>query len=378
MKRKVSFTLITIASVAAVLAGCGSGGSSSYKSDANYAPAAEAAMDYAYYEEAEEAYSDDVYEYASEKVANGGESSEITDEQIASTNRKLIKTVNMSVETKEFDKLVENVERKITELGGYAESVNVSGNSYDSYSKRYASITARIPANNLNSFVSTVETQSNITNKTESAEDVTLQYSDVAAHIESLRVEQSRLNDLLADADSLETIIALEARMTEVRYELESYESRLRTMDNQVQYSTVYLNINEVKEYKPEPVTELTFGEKLAFEFKSSCENAWETIQDFVIAFVAFLPTLLVLIIILGVIGGIIFGIVKLILVVVKKNASKIKKDRPAKAVGAIKEKKASDKVVTAVALDEKPADKVDVAKQSADVNDTASNEESE
>lgn len=346
-KRIISlFAGITVAST--VLAGCGGSGASSAKS--NYA---ESAYDYdaAYDTYPEEAYlSDDLYEYEEEQTYNSG-SEGISDENIQSaTNRKLIKTVNMSVETKEFDKLLSNVEKKINQLGGYAESTNISGNSYEKSGSRYANITARIPAENLDAFVNSVENESNITSKNESAEDVTLSYADIEAHNASLRIEQERLNELLKEADSLETIIILQQRLTEVRYEIESYESRLRAMDNQVTYSTVYLNVSEVKEYKPEPVEELTFGQRLSIEFEENCAAAWETIQSFVISLISFIPILLVLILILGVIGLIIFAIVKLVIVIVKK----IIKKRPVSA----KKVNASGKVNvvrTAVALDEKP-----------------------
>ena len=363
-KRIISlFAGITVAST--VLAGCGGTGASSAKS--NYA---ESAYDYdaAYDYYPEEAYlSDDLYEYEEEQTYNSG-SEGISDENIQSaTNRKLIKTVNMSVETKEFDKLLSNVEKKINQLGGYAESTNISGNSYEKSGSRYANITARIPAENLDAFVNSVENESNITSKNESAEDVTLSYADIEAHNASLRIEQERLNELLKEADSLETIIILQQRLTEVRYEIESYESRLRAMDNQVTYSTVYLNVSEVKEYMPEPVEKLTFEE--------NCEAAWETIQSFVISLISFIPILLVLILILGVIGLIIFAIVKLVIVIVKK----IIKNRPvpAKKVNVFGKGNA---VRTAVALDERPdfaADnKADVREEeSTQTTDTKAND---
>lgn len=327
MKRRTIMTVFVSILTAAVLAGCGSSSSSAAKE-------ASAPM-YNDYEDAEpmayaeEAMTDDVYEYegssASAAAKAEGESSDsVSDSEIMSnSNRKLIKTVDMSVETREFDKLIANVNERINSLGGYAESSNISGNSYDSYSARTAYIVARIPANKLDFFVQGIEDESNITSRNESAEDVTLQYADVEARKESLKIEQQRLNELLEKADTLENIIELENRLTEVRYEIESYESRLRTMNNQVVYATVQLNIREVKEYTPEPVVEQTFWERLAEGFLDSCEEAWETIQDFIIGFVSILPMLLVTLIILGVIFAIVFGIIKLIISAVKKSNTK-------------------------------------------------------
>ena len=325
---KCRVILLTIV-LSLLLTACGASGTNGYAaSTENYSED--------YYESAaayEESYDSDIYGYAAkgaslnsmdEEVAEEVAEGDFSDDKLpVNSNRKLIRTVNMSVETRDFDALIENIQNKIKSLGGYAESMSVNGNAKDTYSRRNAYITARIPADKLDQFVNGVEKESNILNKSENAEDVTLSYSDVEAHKESLRVEQDRLNDLLKEADSIETIIALEARLSEVRYELESYESRLRTMDNQIEYSTVYLDVMEVKEYKPEPIEDPTFGERIVEGFTDGLSAAEEMIQDFVVGLVEALPVLLVIVVILGVFGFIVFIIVKIIIKLVKKSKTK-------------------------------------------------------
>lgn len=338
--------ILSVVLVGTILAGCGASDSSYAKEAAEVGAAAYGEPAY----EEEYMYDGDVYEYAEEaSVSNGADAASDVDAEAikATANRKLIKTVNMSVETREFDQLIDTINTKVNNLGGYIESSNISGNSYGSTTKRDAYIVARIPSRSLDSFVTCIEEKSNITNKSENAEDVTLQYSDVEAHKASLKIEQERLNALLEQADTLENIIELENRLTEVRYELESYESRLRTLDNQVDYSTVNLNVFEVVEYTPEPVEELTFGQRLSREFIQGCENAWETIQDFIVGFVSILPELLVVLVIIAIIFFIIFFIVKGIIALVKK--SKVKHPKKDKTV------KNDNKAVTAQILDTKP-----------------------
>ncbi len=331
MKKKTLSIAALVLAIATLLAGCG--GSSPFEKNSAKSSAPSLMADEAAAESAA-AYEGDIVDYAYEESYDttagaapaeaSGTSNAVTDEQIQSnSNRKLIKTVNMSTETREFDKLIATINERIESLGGYAESFEVNGNSYDTYSERNAFIVARIPANKLDAFVSKVEDESNITSRNESAEDVTLQYADVEAHKESLKIEQKRLNELLEQADKLENIIELENRLTEVRYEIESYESRLRMMNNQVDYSTVNLSIREVKEYTPEPVYEQSFGERIAEGFLDSCEGAWELIQDFIVWFVSILPVLLVILVIVFVIFLIIFGIIKLIISIARKNAKK-------------------------------------------------------
>ena len=51
--------------------------------------------------------------------------------------------------------------------------------------------------------------------------------------------------------DNLEDIIALESRLSSIRYELQMYETEIRTIDNKVEYSTVTISINEVERMTP-------------------------------------------------------------------------------------------------------------------------------
>ena len=70
---------------------------------------------------------------------------------------------------------------------------------------------------------------------------MTLQYVDTESRLYRVRTEQESLLRLMEQAEQLEDVIAVQGRLTEVNYEIQSYESRLRAMDNQVTYSTLYL-----------------------------------------------------------------------------------------------------------------------------------------
>lgn len=311
MKKKIAF-LITSVIITGTLAGCGGGGNSASK----YQATAEESAAYESFE------SDDMYynggDYAAaEAPAEGVE--KVEDDAVTNSSRKIIKTVNISAETEEFDKFIANVNAKVTALGGYMESTDISGRSINSSkSMRHANLTARIPAKNLDSFVTNVADNSNITNKSESADDVTLSYADTAAHIKSLRTEQERLDQLLLQADDIETIIAIESRITDVRYELESYESRLRTMDNQVDYSTVYLNVTEVERYTPIEEPKQTVGQRILVGFTENLIRAKEFVVDFFVELIIAIPIIIVLLVFLAIPVVIVLFLVRWVVGLVK------------------------------------------------------------
>lgn len=308
MKKVLSY-LITAVTIGAVLAGCGSG--SNYKST----EASEMAPEEYYSDDMYEAdYGTGAYEEAVEEeaaVEDGVDS--IDDGAIENSSRKIIRNVNISAETEEFDSFVSNIDKKVKELGGYMESTNISGRSISSSSKnmRSADLVARVPSNKLDSFVSNVADISNITNKSESAEDITLNYADTQAHISSLRTEQQRLDELLLQAEDIETIIAIESRITDVRYELESYESRLRTMDNKVDYSTVTIYVREVERYTPVEEVKQTVWQRIAVGFTENLLDAKELVIDFIVGFIISIPILVVLAVFVAVPVVIIFFVVR-------------------------------------------------------------------
>ena len=324
--------LLTFVLAGSMLSGCG-GGSASAPSYAKEEAAYDYATDDVYANGAYDSYAEEAMEEVEAPAEAGIEST--PDSQIKTSDRKIIKTVNITTETEEFDVLIDNISKKVDALGGYLESTDISGRSLTSSSKqrRSANITARVPSQNLNQFVTIVNDNSNITYKSENAEDVTLNYADTKAKIDSLRTEQTRLNELIAQAEDVDTLIILEQRLTEVRYEIESYESRLRTMDNKVDYSTVYLSINEVEKYTPDPIIEKTMGQRIIEGFTENMADAIELIEDFIVGLISSLPVLLVLIVIFGFIALIIFLIVKLIIYVCKKASSR--KGRTPKKVKA-------------------------------------------
>jgi len=218
--------------------------------------------------------------------------------------RLLIRNVNIAAETKEFDAVRQAVEDKVKELGGYVESSGVNGTGTNN-SLRRANFKIRVPADKLDALISTVGSSCTVTSSSESTSDVTLSYVDTKARLESLRVEQKQLTELLSQAKDLDSILVLQNRLTEVRYQIESAESTLRVLENQVTYATLTLSIREVMEIKPQEAPHIdTYGEKVAKTFKQSLHNIGEFFKGLFLVLVAVSPVLvpMILITVIGII----------------------------------------------------------------------------
>ncbi len=217
------------------------------------------------------------------------------------TGRKLIRTVTMELQTLEFDTFTAKIDAMVTDLGGYVQSSSFNGNSIYSSSDRNAGYTLRIPADKLDSFLELIGGMANVTYRNEETQDVTLDYVDIEAHKESLQTEYDRLLELLAMAENVDAIVTLEARLSEVRYQIESYESQLRLYDNQVDYSTVYLTISEVK--RETQVEEGTVWERISTRLSDNFYQIGQDFENFTVWFVSSLPYIVIWAVILAVLA---------------------------------------------------------------------------
>lgn len=321
---KKSAVFLLAIGMAVVLAGCGS--SSGDKMAMTEASAPGAMMqNSASMEVAEEALLDTGSFGSNFEMGADGEAAgaSVSEEGAATAleSRKLIKTVDMNVETQEFDTLMTSIENQVDALGGYIESLNTyNGSSY--YYRggtRNADMTIRIPKKQLDNFLNTVTDISNVIRRSDNVEDVTLAYVDLESHRDALRTEQTRLLELLEKAESIEDIITIEERLSNIRYKLESMESQLRTYDNQVDYSTVYLSIEEVEVLTP--VEEETVWERISGGFVESLQNIGNGFVEFGIWFLINIPYMVVWAVVIAVIVLIICGVTK------RSKKNKVKKE---------------------------------------------------
>ncbi len=273
-----------------LITGCGSSyDSASYQAVPAYEDNAKTTGS-SYYDEAadynmvsEESIAD--YDYG----MGDGSDADVSTPSVMDTSRKLITTANLSVETKEFDKMVSDIENYVNSNGGYLESINLyNGSRYNgNVVERHASLTVRIPADKLDSFLTEVGNAGNITDRSQSVEDITLSYVDMKAHKETLQGEEERLLELLKNSERIEDMIVLEDKLADVRYQIESMESQLRTFDNKVNFSTVYMNVDEVVDYTPVVYEEPTLSERMKEGFTDTLDDIKEWCEDFAVWFVS-------------------------------------------------------------------------------------------
>lgn len=249
-------------------------------------------------------------EYSTDSALNG-ELADLTDVE----HRKLIRRVDISAETKDFEGFLEAFEAAVGNSGGYIQSQNIQNSEYDALRNGY--IIVRIPSEKLDGFVGSVSKSANILSRSSELEDITDQYIDVESRIKALETEHSALLSMLEKASSISDIMSIQSRITEVRGSLESYKSRQKQYDNEVAYSTLSINIQEVeREIKNDP----GFWNQAGNAISNSFRGVGKILRGLALFIIGALPYLLLI------------GVVTVaVLVIVKARRKAILKRKPEK-----------------------------------------------
>lgn len=256
-------------------------------------------------------------EEAELEFTSGSASAPSDPEKSPTAGRKIITTVNITAETKEFDSLIGSLTAQVEELGGYFQSKNIEGVSlYSSSAKRNAELVIRVPAEKLASFTGFVGEKSNVISNNTTADDVTLTYVDIQSRIDSLTQQRDILWKLCeelagkcATPEDYENYSAVLSQWNEAQYQLESYRSRLNTYDDLIDFCTVNLFIREVERITVvEPAEEPTVWQKIGTGFTESARDVGDF---FVSLFVWFLSSLPHLVVIAAVVCAVIFLIIR-------------------------------------------------------------------
>lgn len=234
------------------------------------------------------------------EAAEGGESMPEPDNSV-SAGDKIIYSADLYLETTEFDKATRSIEQIVEDCGGYIQTSNTNGTTrYEddgttSVVDRYAYYTIAVPQDSFESVLSQSGTVGNVISKNRYAENITSQYTDTASRLESLRVQEERLLAMMEETTEIESLIALEERLSDVTYEIESYQRTLNNWDRRIAYSMLSITVEEVARYTSTAPVTRSFGERISDAFRDGWSGFGAGVQTFAIGIVSALPMLLLL-----------------------------------------------------------------------------------
>ncbi len=228
--------------------------------------------------------------YASEEISGDSAPSEAAVSEgggssvYRNQDAKLIRRAELTIRTDEFDKSKAALEAMVEEVGGYFQDASFYNDDYRQVnSSRMGEYLIRVPAENYDSFMKRSGELGYISEQSESTEDIGEQYHDTEVRLKTQQTKQQRLLELLAQAENMEDIIALENALTEVEYQIDQMTSTLNHYDSLVGFSTIRLLLMEEGRVTPETGTNNSLFERMGAAFSESISDIADGIQDFLV-----------------------------------------------------------------------------------------------
>ena len=150
-------------------------------------------------------------------------------------DRKLIKTGSISLEVEQLASAEEAVLEWCQSFGGYvASSFNHETN---------AAFTVRIPAVHFDAAMAAAGNLGRVRSRNVSTQDVSEQFYDLQTRLDTRKILRDRLQAYLAQAANMEDLLGIERELNSTLTEIESMEGRMRRLSNQIDYSTITVDL---------------------------------------------------------------------------------------------------------------------------------------
>ena len=236
------------------------------------------------------------YQYATDATAPAesykpsDEESQYSASDTLKKDKKLILTGNLNLETQNINDILSKLLSNVDKYGGYVQKSSTYTRGNDT---RVYEATIRIPADQYQSFLNDAQGLGNVVSYSQEVEDITDSYTDIEARLNSLKAQEQKVLEFYKSANTIEDLMAVEERLSQIRYEIEYYESTIKNYDLLVAYSTLHVTLQETKVYTP---TSTSFFTRLANSFKNGFTNFIDNIGDFIIELVYNIWTILLLI----------------------------------------------------------------------------------
>ncbi|MCH8498593.1 MAG: DUF4349 domain-containing protein [Marinobacter sp.] len=151
-------------------------------------------------------------------------------------NRMLIWRAWLSLEVTSLSSAVSQISALAKASGGYVEATVDSGDAR-------ADLTLRVPASSLNTTMASLESFGKVVSRRVSSDDVTEQYVDIDARLQTMIALRDRLRILLDQAQDVSDVLAIERELSRVQADIDAMQARLKTLNGQVELATINVSI---------------------------------------------------------------------------------------------------------------------------------------
>lgn len=146
---------------------------------------------------------------------------------------------NISLEVSDAEASLKSITELISANGGY-----LSGSSrYGQDDQLYVSATFRVPATSFDSVMTALREQGDVLSEDVSSYEVTMQLVDLEARLKNLRASETAFLALLDRASSVSDVVAVQAELSRIQGDIESFEAQRAALADQVEMSSINVSL---------------------------------------------------------------------------------------------------------------------------------------
>lgn len=166
-------------------------------------------------------------------------------------NRKIVKTSNLGIETKigKFKETDSQVRDVVKGTESIIITENIYSNKVDSKEIFTGNYTIKVKNSELDTLTNQLKTLGKVTSFNQGADDVTGEYTNVNIELQVEKERLERYQDMYEEAEEITDKIELNDRIFNQERTIKYLEDAVKDVDQRIDYSTIYLTINERSDY---------------------------------------------------------------------------------------------------------------------------------
>jgi len=156
----------------------------------------------------------------------------------------IVRTGNMSIVVDNISAALANIAQMAEGYKGYV----VSSNSWKDGERVYGSISIRIPTASYDIASKTISQMAvEVTSQSTSSQDVTEEYIDLTARLSNLKATEAQLLLIMAKADKVTDILAVQAQLTNIQAQIEQIKGRMLYLEKTSATSLINVSLSQAK-----------------------------------------------------------------------------------------------------------------------------------
>lgn len=161
----------------------------------------------------------------------------------AEVDQKIVKNGYLRMVVEKVADAAADVAKIAVERGGFVQSSSVTERGDGSYG---GDVSVRVPVAKFEETMSAIKGLATLVkHETATGQDVTEQYTDLEAQLRNAKAQEEVYLEILKQARTVEDILKVQERLGSIRSVIESYEGRLKYLENTTSYSTISVSLEE-------------------------------------------------------------------------------------------------------------------------------------